>query len=392
MDRGILSADLSTLISTYLGKSCRGLYTRRTRDVARSRPFHNRLKAFCNGIRARYRAFDKRRTWSTFSCCGCQSQTDEHTDSTMWLLIDRSSVESYEESLGLLNDVLSDKGDPCAVLYVAVPEVDDEAEPTLQTLDVLYNVLLPIALRQPTLRVIPIFEFLYKGKNISPMTPDEKVLCGELTPQSGGFQRMMQSCVQIPSLQRVQSPSAVKPICTSRIILPLAPSSSNAWSRDKDSLRFKNVAVGGTFDRFHAGHRLLLGATAMVTTEKVFIGITSDKLLQNKKAKELLQSYEERCDCAVRFIQAVNPTLALVSAGPLTDPRIPPLCATEENFDAIVVSEETIEGAQEINRVRAELGFHPLIIIVVGLLSAAAGEDSKLSSSALRVQEQQHQK
>jgi pantetheine-phosphate adenylyltransferase len=308
----------------------------------------------------------------------------------MWLLIDRSSVESYEESLGLLNDVLSDHGESCAVLYVAVPAVDD-AEPTLDTLDVLYNVLLPIALRQPTLRVIPVFEYLYKDEDVASIAPDENVLCGELTPQSGGFQRMMQPCGQIPSLRRVQIPSVVAPISTSRIILPSIFSSSNAWSPDKDSLRFKNVAVGGTFDRFHAGHRLLLGATAMVTTQKVFIGITSDKLLQNKKAKELLQSYEERCDAAVRFIQTVNPTLELVSAGPLTDPRIPPLCATEENFDAIVVSEETIGGAHEINRVRAELGFHPLIIIVVGLLSAAAGEDSKLSSSALRVQEEQRQ-
>lgn len=304
----------------------------------------------------------------------------------MWLLIDRSSVESYKESLAVLNEFLSDEDGSCDVLYVAVPAVDD-AEPTLDTLDVLYNVFLPIALHRPTLRVIPIFEFLHKGKDLH---PDETVLCGETSPQSGGFQRMMQSCRRVPSLQRVHSnPSAVGPICTSRIIIPPLESSSGSieWSRDKDSLRFTNVAVGGTFDRFHAGHRLLLGATAMVTTERVFIGITSDKLLQNKKAKELLQSYEERCDGAVKFIQAVNPTLELVSAGPLTDPRIPPLCATEENFDAIVVSEETIGGAHEINRVRAELGFHPLIIIVVGLLSAGGGEDSKLSSSELRVQE-----
>jgi hypothetical protein len=39
-------------------------------------------------------------------------------------------------------------------------------------------------------------------------------------------------------------------------------------------LQFENVAVGGTFDRLHAGHRLLLAATALVSVDKVFIGIT----------------------------------------------------------------------------------------------------------------------
>jgi pantetheine-phosphate adenylyltransferase len=39
-------------------------------------------------------------------------------------------------------------------------------------------------------------------------------------------------------------------------------------------LRFAAVAVGGTFDRLHAGHRLLLAATALVATDRVYAGIT----------------------------------------------------------------------------------------------------------------------
>jgi hypothetical protein len=32
--------------------------------------------------------------------------------------------------------------------------------------------------------------------------------------------------------------------------------------------------VGGTFDRLHAGHRLLLAATALVATHSIFVGVT----------------------------------------------------------------------------------------------------------------------
>lgn len=39
-------------------------------------------------------------------------------------------------------------------------------------------------------------------------------------------------------------------------------------------LSFDHVAVGGTFDRLHAGHRLLLAAAALVSCQHVYIGVT----------------------------------------------------------------------------------------------------------------------
>jgi len=159
--------------------------------------------------------------------------------------------------------------------------------------------------------------------------------------------------------------------------------------KDAD-LQFRNVAVGGTFDRLHAGHRLLLGATALVATENIFVGITSDKLLAKKKAPELLETYEQREAAALEYMKQVNPWVNL-SSSPLTDPNIPPLCATVEDFDAIVVSEETVIGAEQINMTRKGLGFHPLVIVVVGLLTSSPQFQvgSKLSSSELRVKESQ---
>ena len=42
------------------------------------------------------------------------------------------------------------------------------------------------------------------------------------------------------------------------------------------------MAVGGTFDRLHAGHRILLAATALAATEAAYVGITGPALLSNK--------------------------------------------------------------------------------------------------------------
>lgn len=61
----------------------------------------------------------------------------------------------------------------------------------------------------------------------------------------------------------------------------------------------------------------------------------------------------------------------------------PPVAATDPGFDAIVVSEETIPGALEINRVRSELGFQPLAVLVVGLVFPRRSA-IKLSSTDLR--------
>lgn len=43
-----------------------------------------------------------------------------------------------------------------------------------------------------------------------------------------------------------------------------------------------HVAVGGTFDRLHAGHRILLAATALAALEAAYVGVTGPALLENK--------------------------------------------------------------------------------------------------------------
>ncbi len=56
---------------------------------------------------------------------------------------------------------------------------------------------------------------------------------------------------------------------------PMAPTSAIQTAAAEGPLLFSNTAVGGTFDRLHAGHRILLAATALVTTTMAYVGITS---------------------------------------------------------------------------------------------------------------------
>ncbi|KAJ9512304.1 hypothetical protein QJQ45_012934 [Haematococcus lacustris] len=150
-------------------------------------------------------------------------------------------------------------------------------------------------------------------------------------------------------------------------------------------LQYRRVAAGGTFDRLHCGHELLLSSLALVATEKVFIGITAEQLLLNKQHRELLQPYAERERAAVEYMRAVRPGL-LVQAGPLKDPKEPTQAELDPAMEAIVVSQETLPGALAINQGRERRGLHPLVVLVVPVIGSR-DPAMKLSSTQLRARD-----
>ena len=147
------------------------------------------------------------------------------------------------------------------------------------------------------------------------------------------------------------------------------------------TLQFKHVAMGGTFDRLHSGHMLLLATAALVTSHTLYIGITSDALLANKAHARLLQPYPEREESALRYVHEVRPSLNVIT-GQLRDPNEPTAAELSPEMEAIVVSLETQPGAQRINEGRRARGLNQLQVITVGLVGGS-GPD-KLSSSGLR--------
>ena len=125
------------------------------------------------------------------------------------------------------------------------------------------------------------------------------------------------------------------------------------------------VAVGGTFDHMHAGHRKLLATAAAVTEAgngHLYIGLTGPALLSKKKHAEVLQSFEEREGAVRGFLASVAPDLHLTVAR-LDDPG--GAAATDPAFTAIVVSTETLSGAAWINNKRTAAGMPPLEVICI---------------------------
>lgn len=177
--------------------------------------------------------------------------------------------------------------------------------------------------------------------------------------------------------------------------------------------RHHSVAVGGTFDHLHAGHKLLLTMTALVLDPEpssgwcISVGITGDELLKNKQYREVLESFEQRLSAVRNFLldilELISPTHTLQStsrvesSGPhgrtvhdvlksglnvkyveIFDPCGPTL--TEESITGLVLSGETRKGGEFVNEKRDEKGWHALEVFEVDVLDTEgeAGNQSQI--------------
>ena len=139
-----------------------------------------------------------------------------------------------------------------------------------------------------------------------------------------------------------------------------------------NSKKYNKVAVGGTFDKFHDGHKKLL-STAFQIGNKVEIGVTSDEF---GGLKGDIDSCQERMNNLKSFFSDKSNFIVI----PLNDPYGTTIY--DGDFDAIVVSEETEPTAVEINDIRVSKGMDPLDIVVVSFVLAYDG--NPISSTRIR--------
>ncbi|XP_013911992.1 PREDICTED: bifunctional coenzyme A synthase isoform X1 [Thamnophis sirtalis] len=147
---------------------------------------------------------------------------------------------------------------------------------------------------------------------------------------------------------------------------------------------FSDVVVGGTFDRLHNGHKILLSVSCLLAENRLLIGVSDKDLLENKLLKELILPFEQRLDDLIEFLVDVKPSL-LFDINPLYDPFGPSI--TDANLKCIVVSEETFKGGLSVNKRRAENNLSELVLHKINLAvdpQHARNEEEKISSSSLR--------
>ncbi len=145
-----------------------------------------------------------------------------------------------------------------------------------------------------------------------------------------------------------------------------AVSYRNSRIRIKKARKFRVVAVGGTFDLVHKGHRKLL-RTAFRIGENVMIGVTSDQFVKKLHKPHKVDSYEVREKELKKLLKRRN-WLNRSTIIKLEDPYGPAI--VEKRIDALVVSQRTKPTAQLINRLRRRKGLKPLHIVPITLVPA----------------------
>lgn len=178
------------------------------------------------------------------------------------------------------------------------------------------------------------------------------------------------------------------------------------------------VAVGGTFDHLHIGHKLLLTATALLAQPKgsqmnpsqtvhLTIGVSGDELLTKKKFAEQMESWDERQQKVATFLESIvvftspcklsrkveriskpdpngkhvrvtfNSTIT-IDYVEILDHFGPTI--TDENISALVVSQETRSGGKAVNEKRQEKGWPPLEVLEIDVLEVNPGDDEQEDS------------
>ncbi|KAF5282893.1 hypothetical protein FQR65_LT14170 [Abscondita terminalis] len=148
---------------------------------------------------------------------------------------------------------------------------------------------------------------------------------------------------------------------------------------------YTHSVLGGTFDRLHIAHKLLLSEAALRSSSKVTVGVTNENMLQGKTLSELVDPLEKRLNGVKSFMTDICPELNL-SIVPIADAFGP--TQHDPTMELLVVSAETSKGGQRVNEIRQSKNLPTLDILEVELIEEPYPnlmEERKISSSTTRM-------
>ncbi|HUJ84004.1 MAG TPA: pantetheine-phosphate adenylyltransferase [Candidatus Acidoferrales bacterium] len=128
--------------------------------------------------------------------------------------------------------------------------------------------------------------------------------------------------------------------------------------------KFRKVAVGGTFDELHRGHKTLL-TESFAIGERVIIGLSSDELVAKLGKPHVTANYAEREQGLKEWLSNLgfekrSEIIPLLDAFGST--------IRDLEIEALVVSEETKPTAEKINVHREKAGLPPLKIVTINMV------------------------
>ncbi|KAK8196029.1 hypothetical protein M8818_007181 [Zalaria obscura] len=208
----------------------------------------------------------------------------------------------------------------------------------------------------------------------------------------------------------VHSDTCVHNVSSGPVMSVKPTEESHARPTEASTRKYHHVAVGGTFDHLHIGHKLLLTMTAFAVDDldqssqgerSLTVGITGDELLKNKKFSDQLESWHHRTQSVYQFLaalinfeppggaderieqidepgpngHAINitfPSGLVLKCVEIMDPFGPTI--TDEAISALIISGETRSGGKAVNDKRTEKGWAVLDVMEVDVLDSEEKE------------------
>jgi len=144
-------------------------------------------------------------------------------------------------------------------------------------------------------------------------------------------------------------------------------------------MEYDSIIIGGTFDRFHAGHEAFLDK-AFKSGKKVIIGLTTPSMLKKIVRQNSIWPFEERKKAVEGFVKKYGKEFTIIPIEDIFGPS-----TERQDLDAIVATEETRHTCERINQIRKRKGLKELEIIHVPWVYS---EDCRvISSSRIRKDE-----
>ncbi len=129
------------------------------------------------------------------------------------------------------------------------------------------------------------------------------------------------------------------------------------------------AGLGGTFDHFHSGHKKFIEFAARKARHLV-IGITDEKMSLNKLNPQRIERLSKRVSNIKEFAQSLHISFETIALHDLFGTTL-----EDERITALVATNETLSGCEQINDARLKLGLKSLPIELCPMVLDRGGEE-----------------